>query len=149
MLRVTLPNGKSVKRTDGILVEDGGLISSAFVDKIGMSEGFPYVSAVILDTTRNSLDTGQNNPTVKPAPEAVGYRHVSTPDHIPGRRFCLLDEQEEIELRRHHNAIAEPQLKGTGEVTQPVDDAGQANTSQESAQSLTERQLRRQARKNK
>jgi hypothetical protein len=148
MLRVTLPNGKSVKRTEGILVEDGALISSALVDKIGMSEGYPYVSAVILDTTRNSLDTGQNNPTVKPVPEAVGYRHVSTPDHIPGRRFCLLDEEEEIELRRHHNAIAAPQLKGTGEVTEAVDNV-QAGNTEEGAQPLTEKQLRKQSRKNR
>jgi hypothetical protein len=148
MLRVTLPNGKSVKRTDGILVEDGGLISSAFVDKIGMSDGYPYVAAVILDTTRNSLDTGQNNPTTKPVPEAVGYRHISTPDTIPGRRFCLLDEEEEIELRRHHNALAEPQLKGTGEVTEAVDNV-QTGNAQESAQPLTPKQLRQQARKNR
>jgi hypothetical protein len=118
MLRVTLPNGKEVKRGDAILVEDGGYIATAFVDKIDQSEGYPFVSAAIIDTTRNSMDTGQNNPVIKALPSAVGARHVSTPDNIPGIRFCLIDAEEETLLRAHHNKIGHPEL-----IERPVEEA--------------------------
>jgi hypothetical protein len=97
MLRANLSNGKQVKRGDPILVQDGGLISTAIVDKIDESDGHPYVTAIILNQTRNTLDAGQKNPTVKAG--APGYRHVSTPSNITGLRFCLIDEEEEKQLR--------------------------------------------------
>lgn len=106
MLKVTLPNGKEIKRGDAILVQDGALVSTAFIDKIDESNGFPYVKAVILDTTRRTLESGASatNPVTKPG--LPGYRHVSTPAHITGVRFCLIDEEEEKQLRAHHAAAA-------------------------------------------
>jgi hypothetical protein len=106
-----------------------------------MSEGFAYVNTIVYDKVLRGQDNAQSESS------GVGFRHISTPDHIPGLRFCFVDEDEELDLRRHHNAISN--TKPPAEVVQEVNDGGQTNTVQETAQPLTPKQLRQQARKNK
>lgn len=127
-MSTTLPNGVICKRGDAILVEgEGGAVLTAFVDHIDQSNGYPYVTANIMVGSLHKADK-----TIW-SYDGVGFRHVSTPLTITGKRFCLVSEGDAAEaaLRGHYALVtpADP-IQGSSpadikpeQPTQPLDPA--------------------------